>query len=146
MKTLLIAMALVGFTLGSGAQTYKHKTVQTKTRAVHHKVVRKSTTFVQDPVIINNDVTTKPEAPCVVYRKHNMVATECPGIFYDNSNINVNSENTYMGNYPKAPGSQQIINLDNQVDGTIAPQHNVISDYKGVAPADGNYCNNCRGK
>jgi hypothetical protein len=144
MKMLFLIIALAGFTMSSNAQTCSKRVVHHKGRAIHHRVARVHRT-IQQPVTFNNTEVTQP-APCIVYRKHNMVATECPDVFYDNSKVEFNRENTYMGNYPKNVQPGNTVNMDNQVDGLIAPQHNVIEDYHGVAPSDGNHCHNCRAK
>lgn len=141
MKTLLMIIAFGAFTWSSNAQSCGRRVVHHRSRITHHTIARAAK--VQEPILLNDDVTTRPEAPCVVYRKHNIVVTECPGVFYDNSNIEVNGEGTYMGNYPEAVPPK--VNLDNQVNYQVAPQHNVIENDRGrVAPADGNTCVGCQ--
>lgn len=55
--------------------------------------------------------TTGEDQPlklCYTYRQHNIVVRDCPDVFYDregwildDSRLDVRSDNTYMGYYPK---------------------------------------------
>lgn len=138
MKTILLIAALFGFTA-----LY----AQDKNCCCKKKTVKKAVTYktAKAPApkpaewVRSYDLSNKAIEPCFVYRKHNIVVTQCPGTFYDNSDLdNVQAEGTYMGFYPK------VQNDGTKVNGPVAPQHNVIDNYKGTAPANGNACtDNC---
>lgn len=134
MKKMMLILMLVGFGAYSQAQTKNCTCKKKVTRATVKKTppvtqVAKLTTVRYTPRIIE---------PCTQYRKNNIVVTQCPGVFYDNSDIDrlyeFRSEGTFGGYYP-------VPLKDNYINGTTAPQHNVIDNYKGVAPAGGNACN-----
>jgi len=139
MKTMIIIMALTGFTaISSYAQNMKctctHKTVHHN----YHKMVQKEAET-QNAVAPNDWARTyrfvKVEEPCFQYRKHNIVVTECPGTFYDNSDLNgYSSESSYMGYYPMKVQDKP------NFDVPLAPQQNTLERSK-VAPAGGNEFN-----
>src|ERR1019366_6971070 len=140
MKTIILIIALMGFTaVGSYAQ---NKNCCCKKKAIHHQTVQKKIVHPQKvaapkPAATDELAGTYNPAdevlePCTQYRKHNIVVTECPGIFYDNSDVHdliIRTESSYMGNYPK-PKQE-----NTHVQGPVAPQHITIDNYKGVAPA-----------
>lgn len=129
----------MGISVGSFAHD---KDCCCKKKAAHHKTVQKNVIDSQKAAapkpVVADELTynTRVLEPCYRYRKHNIVVTECPGTFYDNSDLyNVATESSYMGNYPKQ---------ETTTPGPVAPQHITIDNYKGVAPAGGNGCNwNC---
>ena len=151
MKTLLM-LALVGLSVNGYAQnkcncSCKHKTTMHATaKVVHYGTApeRSDDKLLPDYVTVlphvPNTYVAVPPAPeaCHVYSQHNIVVKECPGTFYDNKgNIQFEGAGTWMGYYP-SDGT-----LIEDMPRDIAPQHNVINNYKGVAPADGNSCNGC---
>lgn len=146
MKRMMLILALIGVTVGGYAQDKKNCVCRKKT--MHKTAVVKKT--VTQPVVATKPCTTdewanvylwKKAEPCTQYTKNNIVVTQCPGVFYDNSDIDklydFKTEGTYGGYYP-------VPKKDNYIDGATAPQHNVIDNYQGVAPANGNACTqNC---
>ena len=138
MKTILL-IALIGFTaIGGYAQ---NKNCPCKHKTSYHKVTPANTSACQ-PMATGKWTrgyvfTEAKEEPCFQYRQHNIVVTECPGTFYDNLDINgltgYETESSYMGYYPQQNGTT--------VNCKVAPEHITIDNYKGVAPAGGNGCN-----
>ena len=157
MKKLLL-IAFIGLSVNSYAQNKCN--CPCKNKVVHHKAARavKDANIVSYGSIPEDDdlnlpdyVTVLPHVPntyvavppareaCRVYRQHNIMVKECPGTFYDSKNMEFNSEGSWLGYYP---GNERR-EADN-LNGEIAPQHTVINNAKGVAPADGNSCNGCK--
>ena len=143
----IILVAFLGLTaIGSYAQNTKD--CPCKKKAVHHKVVSKYPrheasalpsyiTVLEHVPNYNTDPAPAPE-PCYSYRQHNIVVQECPATVYgDNGDIQYNKTGAYMGYYPGTEAKDENANPE------IAPQHTVISNYRGLAPADGNACNDC---
>jgi hypothetical protein len=128
-------MAMMGFTIGTFAQD---KNCGCKKRVVHRRTVQHKTTSV--PVASDNRIgssTLIQVEPCFQYRKHNIVVTQCPGTFYDNSDLQgFERESSFTGNYPLPAQQEQL-----PVKCKVAPEHITIDNYSGVAPAGGNGCN-----
>jgi hypothetical protein len=146
MKRMMI-LALIGITVGGYAQDKKNCVCKNKTvqkTAVVKKAVPQAVVTTQPCTHdewVNVYIWNKVE-PCTQYTKNNIVVTQCPGVFYDNSDIErlyeFKSEKAFGGYYP-APRT-----VRDNITGPVAPQHNVIDNYKGEAPANGNACtNNC---
>ncbi len=142
MKPMLLTIALIGFTAIGG---YAQNIDCNCKKIVHHKTTKHETTQPKvttscKPVADDNWERTYSFVkgtvePCSQYRKHNIVVTECPGSFYDNSGIKgYETESSYMGYYPRPEGMEQL-------NGPMAPQHTTIDNYKGIAPAGANACN-----
>lgn len=139
MKTLLLTIALMGFiTVGGYA---KDKDCPCK-KAVHHKAISyhraaKPKALCNPPTYTVLRTGKVYEEPCYTYRKHNIVVTQCPSVFYNNSDaaFEFNGSNTYMGNYP----TESL--RSSKAEEMVAPQHTTIDHYQGVAPAGGNGCN-----
>jgi hypothetical protein len=113
MKTILLILAL-SFATGGYAQNkncisgHKHKGKQS------HKVVSRTKNRMRynnaAPAIMERTAVATPT--CLTYRKHNIVVTECPDIFYDSngkasfidnsSAIEYQTESAYTGGYPSA--------------------------------------------
>jgi hypothetical protein len=95
MKTLLLIVALIGFTaVGSYAQNkncnYKHKMHQKAAATTEDNTIH--TTLLLAPV--------KEDPPCVTYKNDNLSITACPGVSDNNGLVEYTIEGTYMGNYP----------------------------------------------
>ena len=139
-------VALFGFISVSGyAQNKKDCTCKNKvhkTMAIHTKNIRYSHPAASLPDYVTvlpyvpntNIVRQQPAEDCYTYRKDNIVVQECPAT-NNTPALQYEGEGTYMGYYPEA--------RDRDVQTADAPQHTVINNYKGVAPADGNSCNDC---
>ncbi len=136
MKRIVLIAAFMGFVAGYAQEELKC-VCKKKT---DHKTAVKKVVVDKKPCAEDKWVSTYiwngAIEPCTQRRQHNIVITECPGVFYDNSDIDVlyefKSEGTYGGHYPAGQGNK---------NGQVAPQHNVIDNYKGVAPAGANACN-----
>ena len=154
MKTFLLT-ALIGLTtLNSYAQNKcncpcKGKVVHHKVSAVHHSVSPEPAKESNLPPYVlvlphvpNTYVPVPPATEaCYSYTQHNIVVKECPGTFYDNSgNIEYNGQGTYFGYYP---GEEKNADKGEATSPDLAPQHTVLNNYNGTAPADGNSCNGC---
>lgn len=150
MKTLLLIAIISLATINGYAQNTKccpckNKVVHHKAATVHHKIVKNSIAHPSLPPYITvlthvPNTTPAPTAafePCYTYRQHNIVVQECPATIYKNGDIGYSSEGVFMGYYPSTEEKDENINP------MVAPQHTVISNYKGVAPADGNACQDC---
>ncbi|MCD6011334.1 MAG: hypothetical protein K0Q79_1196 [Flavipsychrobacter sp.] len=138
MKRMMMMLALIGIAVGGYAQDKKNCVCKKKT-AVVKKAVPQAVVTTQPCTHdgwVNAYLWRKVE-PCTQYTKNNIVVTQCPGVFYDNSDIDklyeFKTEGTYGGYYP-------VPKKDNYVSGPVAPQHNVINNYDGEAPANGNAC------
>src|SRR5689334_782499 len=95
MKTMLLIVALIGFTAINGyAQNksccYKHKMVYKKAPA--------TTDNTEHTIVLYAPV--KEKEPCVTFKKDNIVVTECPAVYDNSGTVEFNLEGTYMGNYP----------------------------------------------
>src|SRR5579871_5861228 len=143
MKTILIMLAVTVLTAGGSYAQNKNNCCCTrsahKSVAVHHKTrqVNKAVEYRLVPVetlATQNETAEKTNDACFAYRKHNIIVTECPGVFYDDANISYSTQGTFMGNYPNERQA------DNNYVPPIAPQHTTLNNNKGIAPADGNYC------
>jgi hypothetical protein len=140
MKTILLILAIIGFTMnGTYAQSKN-----CACKRVHHKTVKKTSIhksrYASRPITESGAMTytlNQRIEPCTRYRKHNILVTECPGTFYDNSDVEAfEAQHTYMGNYPAQTKTT--------TPQPMAPQHTTIDNYQGVAPANGNACSgNC---
>ena len=154
MKTILL-IAFIGLTATNGyAQNKcncpcKSKTAYHKVAVVHHGTAPDRSKLQNMPPYVtvlphvpNTYVPTAPAPePCYTYTQHNIVVQECPAtIFRGNDGIQFNEEGTYLGYYPDGSAETE---SGNENTG-MAPQHTVINNYKGVAPADGNSCNGCQ--
>jgi hypothetical protein len=150
MKTILLLIALIGFTAGN---TYSQtKSCSCKKKTVHHKTTttrqttasrlrypaKRDLAGASNIARINNELETE-NATCHRYRKHNIVVTECPGIMYDEAgNVQYSTERSYTGSYPQTDEKPYKV-----ITGPRAPQHTTISHQRGEAPADGNQCADC---
>ncbi len=153
MKTCL----LIAFACLLSVSSY----AQNRSKVPCNKVAQQSTAAVQDKIAerpkwpadlppyvlvlphVPNTYIPVPPIPeaCHTYTQHSIVVKECPGTFYDNnSNIQFNGEGTYLGFYP----GYDEVDENRIANPSLAPQHTVISNYNGVAPADGNSCNGCK--
>ncbi len=139
MKRIVLIAALMGLVAAGNAQEEMNCICKKK---ANHKTAVKKVPVDKKPCAGDKWVSTyiwNGAIPaCTQYRKNNIVVTECPGVFYDNSDIDMlyefKSEGAYGGNYPAG-------HSHGKLNGQIAPQHNVIDNYKGVAPAGGHACN-----
>ena len=147
MKTFLIAVALI-VSIGAYAQDKtgcpcKSKAAH-KVATIHHKVRVVKTDLPPYITVLehvpNTTVSCQPAPePCFTYTKDNIVVQECPATISPSEDMQYSREGVYLGYYPKpeigAPGNGQ--------NEEIAPQHTVINNYRGIAPADGNSCTGC---
>ena len=153
MKKVLLIVFLGLSTLNGYAQNKcncpcKHKTAINKVSVVRHGVApdrrqQYVPSFVTVLPHVPNTCVPAPPAPepCYTYTQHNIVVQECPNTFYDdNGAIQYNGEGTFLGYYPEGRSEEKTENINNE----MAPQHTVISNYRGTAPADGNSCNGCQ--
>lgn len=135
MKRIVLIAAFMAFVTAGNAQ--EEMTCICKNKA-NHKTAVKKVVVDKKPCAEDKWVSTYiwngAIEPCTQRRQNNIVVTECPGVFYDNSDIDMlyefKSEGAYGGYYPAGHSH-----------GPLAPQHNVIDNYKGVAPAGGHACN-----
>ncbi len=153
MKTILLVAFIGLYSVNGYAQNKcncpcKHKTTTHKVAVVHHGVAPdKKQPYLPDfvtvlPHVPNTYVPPAPAPePCYTYTQHNIVVEECPNTFYNNDGaVQYNGEGTFLGYYPDNKSNEKGVN----VNADMAPQHTVISNYRGAAPADGNSCNGCQ--
>ncbi len=151
MKTILL-IAFIGLSTVNGYAQNKNncpsKPTNHKVAIVHHGTAPdyNKQPYLPPYVLVlphvpNTYVPTSPAAePCYSYTQHNIVVKECPNAFYDNTGaIQYNGEGTFLGYYPDKESEKE----SKSVSPDMAPQHTVISNYRGFAPADGNSCNGC---
>jgi hypothetical protein len=81
---------------------------------------------------VNTNDYGRPAIPCSVRRRHNIVVTECPDAFYDNTGVPVNadamdvrSEDSYTGNYPKKEKKAAAPQVENIETGNTLPGQNL---------------------
>jgi hypothetical protein len=154
MKTILF-IAFIGLsTIDGYAQSKckcpcKHKTLAHKTAVVHHDMApdKNKEPYLPPYILVlphvPNTYVPAPPAPepCYTYTQHNIVVQECPATIYGgNDAIQFNREGTFLGYYP----DKESDNGSKYENPVMAPQHTVISNYRGEAPADGNSCSNCQ--
>ncbi len=154
MKKILLITFIGLSTLNGYAQnkcncSCKHKATDHKVAVVRHgaspdrnKLPYRPAFVTVLPHVPNTYVPVPPAPePCHTYTQHDIVVQECPNTFYDNNGaIQYNGEGTFLGYYPDGKSGEKSENANND----MAPQHTVISNYRGVAPADGNSCNGCQ--
>jgi len=133
MKRIMMIVALMGFVALGNAQEKRNCVCKNK---ANHKTAMVDKQPCAEDKWVSTYIWNGAIAPCTQRRQNNIVITECPGVFYDNSDIDMlyefKSEGAFGGHYPAGQGNK---------NGRVAPQHNVIDNYKGVAPAGGHACN-----
>jgi hypothetical protein len=138
MKTLLLIAALVGFSFGASAQNSSCGKKKVHHKVVRHKYVHKTKKHKKAPAVAYIPPKETPGESCYVYKQHNIMVTECPHTFYENSgSINFSVEHTYMGYFPTPPQPDEA--TKHAEEAKIAPQVINMSNYHGTAPESGNY-------
>jgi hypothetical protein len=125
---------------------YPNQKVTTPKKVQSHKIMKMKEAVITTPIPVPQPAPVyikaeEPVVPCYTYRQHNIVVKECPGDFYgsdgravSSASMDVNTSNTYMGNYPKT---------DNNVEPAV-PENTDDDEYRTKSPGDNLCFWNCK--
>jgi hypothetical protein len=139
-KIITVAIMLLSSAVLATAQPRKCSIKKTTHFREKHTAAHKSTAL--RPYTYRYVSSESPAAPCNISQHNSIVVKECPDQLYThNENVMYSRQRSFTGNYQSATKRESDVNL--VPTNMVAPQHTVINNYKGAAPADGNYCIGC---
>ncbi|MCW3121503.1 MAG: hypothetical protein JWQ38_995 [Flavipsychrobacter sp.] len=98
--TILISLLCLGSLAGNAQTQFQYSTKDNPPLVNNGKRIPVNPAF-DAPFKVVSDT------PCYMYKKNGLVVVDCPGVWFTpqtvtNEDINVQSQGTYMGNYPES--------------------------------------------